>query len=141
MRFLVLASIVLAIVTVAYIVALVYGNATNQYLVSYGAFEYKSAPSVWYMPEQLGIVSFTEHGQNGTIWLEVGVDPSKEPLPLQEYQPIFKYEEKFFQISDAWVTPGLPRYSKGWQIPLGIGVGTSWMIAGILILRERRKMV
>jgi hypothetical protein len=133
------ALLLMAALTVSYVsmIAYVYASSTNDRNdVVYGAFEYDSEPSDWYTPEDLGIFSIIELGEG---WLHVAVSKEDEPFPLQEEQPIFKYKDKFYQVSELWVTPGLPESTKGTLILAACGLGCGWFFAGGLFLTERKK--
>ena len=147
MKRIVKASILLmAILTVIYAGLVAYANANpsglsgHRYILP-AAFEYESEtpPTEWYTPEQLGIVKIIEHGENNTCWLHVLVDREKEPFPLQEEQPIFKYKDKFYQISPLWTTPGLSESAKGQLIGGGVLVGSGWAFTGALFLKGRKE--
>lgn len=87
------------------VVMVVNANSRPKYLV-YGAFieESEVPPDECYTPEQLGIVEIIEHGAS---YLELIVDSSKEPFPLQEENPVFAYKHDFYRVSSLWVTPRL----------------------------------
>jgi len=116
------ALILMTILTVIYVSAVVYANANanansspypHRYVL-YAAFEYEgdAPPAERYTPEQLGIYHVIEYGENGSYWLHIAVDREKEPFPLQEKQPVFLYEDKLYQVSPRWITPGLPESVK-----------------------------
>ena len=134
--------ILMAILTVIYVSVVVYANANaNAYphrYVLYGAFEYESEtpPTDWYTPEQLGIYDVIEYGENDS-WLHIAVDREKEPFPLQSENPIFLYQDKFYQVSPLWVTPGLPEGVKQWQILIGGALGAGWVFTGALFFKRR----
>lgn len=136
------ALFLMAMLTVVYAGLVVYANSNSGYLdAAYVAGEYKSEKPAtdWYTPEQLGIVEIIEHeyGENDTYWLVVVVDREKEPFPL--FSTIFKYKDKFYQISQREVLPWLPESVKHWQILAGVGIGAGWVFVGAMFLRERKK--
>ena len=154
MRNLVKASLLLmAILTVVYagLVVYAYANANSsnanssnglsghRYVV-YAAFERESEtpPTEWYTPEELGIVEIPDYEEDYT-WFQVVVELEKEPFPLQEEQPIFKYKDKFYQIAGMWVTPGFGESAKGPLIGGGVLVGLGWVFCGVLFLKGRKE--
>ena len=136
------ALLLMAVLTVAYVSAVVYANADvgfNHYshrYVLYAAFEFEAdtPPSEWYTPEQLGIYDVIEYGENGSYWLHIAVDKEKEPFPLQSANPTFLYKDEFYTVSSVWVTPMLPGEFRQWQIPIGVALGAGWLFAGVLFL-------
>ena len=146
MKRIVKASILLlAILTVIYAGLVAYANANpsglsgHRYIVP-AAFEYESEtpPTEWYTPEQLGIVDTVYYEENCT-WFHAIVELEKEPFPLQEEQPIFKYKDKFYQISPLWTTPGLSESAKAQLIGGGVLVGSGWAFTGALFLKGRKE--
>ena len=147
------ALILMAILTAIYVCAVVYANDAdtnaNDYAndyppLTYGtaAFEYESdtPPTVWYTPEELGIVGIIECGENRSV-LQIIVDKEKEPFPLQSKEPLtrFLYKDKFYTVSYRWVTFTDPCGSGfQWQMPLGITLGVGWIITGVLTLKWRK---
>jgi len=129
------------ILTVVSIIISVYANTNSpdSHYVLYAAFECQPEPSdkVW-TKEQLGIIDVLEYGNETHFWLHITVDLQKEPFPLQEEEPIFKYKNKFFRVSPFWVTPGSPaETAKLLQIPfLGVTVIT-WCITGVLYCKKK----
>jgi len=104
--------------------------------VLYAADLYPSEPVTWYPPEELGIVQVIEY--ENTTSVHINVDKEKEPFPLQEVQPIFRYNEKFYKVSPLWmgypVPPNLP------QQPFGaVSCGIGWLGIGILWLKWRKE--
>ena len=146
MKRIVKASLLLiAILTVIYAGLVMYANANSSYGwghrdVVYGAVKYESEtpPTDWYTPEQLGIVKMVYYEENCT-WFHAVVDREKEPFPLQEEQPIFKYKDKFYQISPLWTTPGLSESAKAQLIGGGVLVGSGWAFTGVLFLKGRKE--
>jgi len=140
---------VLLVLTLIYIGAVMYvgTKSSSRYVtiahnVLLGAFKYtgEMPPSMWYAPEQLGIVGVIEYyDDKGDIsWLHVEVSESDHER-LQEEQPIFKYGENFYQVFPGWVTPSLSK--RRWQFPVeatpvGVALGVSWLIFGVSVLRE-----
>jgi len=122
----------MATLTVVYAGLVVYANANSSLSghreVAHTAVKYESEtpPAEWYTPEQLGIVELVYYEENCT-WLHAVVDREKEPFPLQEEQSIFKYKDKFYQISPLWTTPGLSESAKGQLIGGGVLVGSGWV--------------
>lgn len=74
-------------------------------LITLAAFKYQHQPNEWYTPEQLNISQIEEHfDANGEIaFLYINV-PKNCYKYLLEHQPIFKYNQQFFQIFNGWVT-------------------------------------
>lgn len=133
--------VLMSILTMIYIGAVVYANTNSSSGDRvYAAFEHETEPPFWYTPEELGIIKIIEYG-NESYWLHVVVDVEKEPFPLQVERPIFKYKDKFFQISDLWITPGLPESVKQWQVPAGVGIVIGWIVTGIYKKKETKKMI
>lgn len=138
------AVIVMTIITVIAaiaIVGIVYANANSSYNnvdyneVVLAADELETQPPSWKTPEELGIIEIKE--QQG--WVQVLV-PKEKADQLQEEQPVFKHNDKFYQISGLWVTPGLPESVVTPAIAGIVGVtGVGWVYVGALFLRERRK--
>jgi hypothetical protein len=141
----ILVLLVMSILTAAYLALVVYANtdlANNDKLYPvYAAFEYKSQPSTWNTTEELGIIEVIEYGNETSYWLHVVVDPDKEPFPLQEVQPIFKYKDKFFQVSALWATPSLPDSIKQYQTPIGVAIGLGWVAIGIVAYGKKDKKI
>ena len=139
----IIAKVVLVLMTILTVICasvVVYVNANSSgHNPLYAAFEYESAapPADWYTPEQLGIVQIIEYGENGSYWLHVAVE--NEPFPLQSEQPVFQYENKFYQISPLWVTPGLSEQVRQLQIPIMGALGTGWLFAGVLLFKKRER--
>jgi len=147
-----LATIVVAVVTALWAIALyqhfqayyrifgVHHEVLRDYQgpnVVYAAHKYQSEkpPSDWYMPEELGIYRITEYGENG--WLHIAVIREEEPFPLQEEQPIFKYKDKFYQVSPLWATPALPEPWWVWgNGPILAGIGMILIFAWIILVAE-----
>jgi len=101
----------------------------------YAAYEYESEtlPSEWYMPEELGIYEIIEYGENR--FLQIAVIREEEPFPLQEEQPIFKYKDKFYQVSLLWVTLGLPEPWWTWgNGSILMGTGMILILAWIILV-------
>jgi len=132
--------VLMTILTVIYASVVVYVSANSSgHNPLYAAFEYESEapPNDWYTPEQLGIVQIIEYGENGSYWLHVAIED--EPFPFQAEQPVFQYKSKFYQISQLWVTPGLPEQIRKWQIPTMGVLGTGWLFAGVLLFKKRER--
>jgi len=110
------------------------------YSVVYAAYEYESdtLPPDWYMPDRLGICEVIEHGQGG--FLQIVDAREEEPLQLQIEQPVFKYKDKFYQISPHWVTPALPEpwWTRG-NGSILTGVGMMLILVLITLITEWRK--
>lgn len=134
------ALLLVIILTVIYAIVVVYANTNlRSPKPLYAAFEYESETPLasWYTLEQLGIVNVIEYEENG--WIHIEVDREKEPFPLQSELPIFLYQDKFYQVSPLWVTPGLPKSVRLLQIPIGGALGTGWIFTGIRFLNGRKK--
>jgi len=134
------ALLLMTILTAIYAIVVVYANTNPRSLKPlYAAFEYESEtpPASWYTLEQLGIVNVIENEENG--WLHIEVDREKEPFPLQSELPIFLYQDKFYQVSPLWVTPGLPKSVRQLQIPIGGALGAGWIFTGIRFVNGRKK--
>jgi len=142
-----IALISMSVLTVIYISTAIYTNASSigsngksKGLVAY-EYESETPPTKWYMPEELGIVSFMEIGNSTRYALLVGVyDP---PFDLQAEQPIFKYKDKFFIFSSHWITFG-DSENRPPPEPILVEIGGAllslgWIFSGILFLKERKK--
>lgn len=107
-----------------------HGNGIVQ--VAYG-YESETLPSVWHLPEELGIYEIIEYGENG--FLQIICMHS-----LQEEQPIFKYKDKFYQVSPLWATLGLrePWWTWG-NGSILMGIGMILILAWIILATEWRK--
>jgi len=98
-------------------------------------------PQEWYTPEELGVTLVPSKFIEDRYHLLI-VDPEKalpwmsgtEPMPYA-----LKYEDKFYRITFAWVTPALPEGIKNWQIPVGGALGIGWVFTGVLFLRWMKK--
>jgi hypothetical protein len=108
-------------------------------IVVYGAFKCKSEtpPTVWYTPEQLGIVGVRELD---SYWLHVSVDLEREPFSVEAERPIFVYKGVFYQILEVWVTPALPKpVINQWQGVVAGTLGAGLALAGVLFFRAKQK--
>ncbi len=100
----------------------------------------ESPPAIWYNQTDLGIIHVVEY-DNGS-WLHIAVNLErvrKELSPLQVTQPVFKHNDKFYQVSPLWSSPGLPDRLKGWQVPAGGLVGIGWLVTGAVAVINGRK--
>jgi hypothetical protein len=104
-------SILMAIATVIYVGAEVYGYSNSSQIrdVVYFAdlYEGESSPPI-YTPEQLGIVQVGLDYENNTKGVHIIVDKDREPFPLQTVQPIFQYNGTLYKISPLWTAYGVP---------------------------------
>ncbi len=67
--------------------------------VVYWAKKYEGTPPLNYSkPEELGISKVIHHGYDDPDGIDIVI--LNEPFPLRERQPIFKWNERFYQISD-----------------------------------------
>ena len=92
-----------------------------------GAYVYESqtSPSKWYLPRELGIYEIIEYGENDFLQIKC-VDS------LQQEQPIFKYKDKFYQVSPLWITLGLQEPWWTWgNGPVIMGMGIILIVAWI----------
>jgi hypothetical protein len=135
-------SILMAIATVIYVGTEVYAYNHNPLNggIAYSAtlYEGEIPPPHWYTPEQLGAVFVADYGdENATVvWLVV--PPGNEPFPLREVKPIFKYKERFYQVSELCI--GYPVPSNLPQQPVGaVSCGIGWLATGILWLKWRKE--
>ena len=132
-------AIVMVIATVIYIAAETYAYSnSSRGNVSYAADLYESEipPPIWNTTEQLGIVEVIEY-ENATS-VHINVDKEREPFPLQEVQPIFQYEDKFYKVSPLWM--GYPVPPNLLQQPIGFASCImGWCFIGILWLKWRKK--
>lgn len=99
------------------------------------AYDYESEtlPSEWYLPEELGIYEIIEYGENGFLQI-------KGSHSLQEEQPIFKYKDKFYQVSPLWVTLGLPEPWWTWgNGSILMGIGMILILAWIILVTAWQK--
>lgn len=127
------------ILTVIYVITVVYANSSAYgHEVLYTAFEYglQQLPTEWYAPEQLGIVEIIEYEETGT--LHVVVDRRMEPFPLQAEQPVFKYKEKFYVISEHWVTLSIFLTVKQYEMLVAGVLGLGWIFVGAFFIKERK---
>jgi len=132
-------AIVMAIATAIWVGAEAYAYSNHSRGdVLYAADLYTSEipPPIWNTTEQLGIVEVIEY--ENTTSVHINVDKEREPFPLQEVQPIFQYNGKFYKVSPLWmgypVPPNLP------QQPAGAALcGIGWCATGILWLKWRKK--
>ncbi|MGD8507239.1 MAG: hypothetical protein PVF15_11340 [Candidatus Bathyarchaeota archaeon] len=127
------------ILTVIYVVTVVYANSSaHEHEVSYTAFEYRlqQPPTEWYMPERLGIVEIIEYEETDT--LHVVVDRRIEPFPLQAEQPVFRYKEKFYVISERWVTLSIFLTVKQYEMLAAGVLGLGWTFVGAFFIKERK---
>ena len=136
--------LMLAILTAVYISSVVYANASsknNTFSTLYSAILYKSEPSKWYYPEQLGIVEIIDYGAENATWVHVVVPPKLDPGDLDVERPVFIYKGRFYQIAEGSINPGLHETVERWQILIGGGLGAGWIFVGALILRKRKNVL
>ena len=138
----------MAALTLLYVIVIVYANANTDsddyvdpyHYVVYAAYKSESdaPPSVWYTPEELGIVEIYDFGEDDPGAVQITVDRQKEPFPLQEETPIFLFRDDFYIVSSHWVTFA---DSNGiqWQVPTGVALGTVWTFLGVLFVRRRMR--
>lgn len=131
-----IALIVMLLLTAIYISAVVYANSISSEGAVDTAFLYHDEPDGWYTPEQMGIVRIEGYNETST-WIKV-VYGEQGPLVNPEEKPIFKYRNKFWQISELHVTPAPPE-SVQWQVPIGGAVVVGWVFIGILFSKERKR--
>jgi hypothetical protein len=137
--------ILMVALTLLYVIVIVYANAntdSNNYVnpyryVVYAACKHESdtPPSVWYTPEELGIVEIREVAESR--WVQITVDRQKEPFPLQRESPILLYKDEFYKVESRYVT--FDESNNGWQIPIGAMLVSGWTCIGVLFLRGRIK--
>jgi hypothetical protein len=131
--------IVMIVATAIYAGAEVYAyNINSLGGIAYSATLYEGEiPSIWYTPEQLGAVFVADYYENATVvWLVVPV--GNEPFPLREVQPIFKYKDRFYQVSELCIDYPVPANLP--QQPVGaVLCGVGWFATGILWLRWRKE--
>lgn len=132
-------AIVMIAATAMYVGTEVYAysnSSRGDVLYAANLYESEVPPPAWYTPEQLGIVEVIEY--ENTTSVHINVDREKEPFPLQEVQPIFQYNEKFFKVSPLWmgypVPPNLPQQPEGAFL-----CGISWFATGILWIKWRKR--
>jgi hypothetical protein len=128
--------IVMLVITAVYIGAVVYANSETSGGAVDSAFLYHGIPEEWYTPEQLGIVKIIGYTED-TTWIQV-VYGDQGPLVNPDEEPIFKYKDKFWQISHFYVTPALPEEVKRWQVPIGGAISVGWIFTGIVFLKVRK---
>jgi len=75
-------------------------------------------------------------GANRIYNLHHKIKPKEEKWKCEN--PIFLYQDKFYEVSSLWVTPGLSE-GKQWQIPIGAALGACWTFTGVLFLKWRNK--
>jgi hypothetical protein len=124
------------VITAVYIGAVVYANSETSGGAVDSAFLYHGIPEEWYTPEQLGIVKIIGYTED-TTWIQV-VYGDQGPLVNPDEEPIFKYKDKFWQISHFYVTPALPEEVKRWQVPIGGAISVGWIFTGIVFLKVRK---
>ena len=140
------AAVLMVLLSLTYVSCAVYAaSVSNVHLryseVLYAAVKYESddPPLFYYLPEELGIIEIHNHGRSDPSWVHVSVDPQKEPFPLQKEEPIFLYEEKFYQISPLWTTAGLASNSNNWQVPIGGALLAGWLSIGIFSIKRPKE--
>jgi len=135
--------LLMSILTMIYIGAVVYAdsNSASRYSADgwvLAADEYEGQPSSWYTPEELGMTVYRE----GNGWVQVVVPYNVNCTELREQRPIFKYKDRFYQISESDITPAVYEETTRWQIlavVVGACIATGWIYVGYLGLRKRRK--
>lgn len=139
----------MSILTVIYVSAVVYAINANSadsnidegyWLLA--ADLYENQPSSWYTPEELRITKIIEYKETTSIHVAIPRDVNY--TEMIEQQPIFKYKERFYQISKTDFTPALPEEAKGRLIyPASVGGGVciagGWVCVGYFGLRKRRE--
>ena len=138
------ALMLMAILTVIYVVTTVYADVDDPYrYVVYAAFKYEldTPPTKWYTPEELGIVDIREID---SYEAQIVVDREKEPFPFGPHgtddQPTrFLYKGKFYTVSSRWVTFDY-EHGNQWQIPISgtLALGSVSVFTGALFLKRRR---
>lgn len=105
--------------------------------VVYAAFKYETSglPLIWFAPEELGIIEVTRMGATD---LAIVVDTAKEPFPLQEKTPIFRYEGEFYEVSSRWVT-FLPESMEFWKILLDGALGAGLVFAMMVFIERKER--
>lgn len=136
-------TLLMAVATLVYVLAEVYAHVnSNDEIggIAYSAPLYRgeTPPSVWYTPEELGAVEVVDFGYEDATIVWLVVPEGAEPFNLMEVKPIFKFKERFYQVSEFWhgypVPKNLPQY------PVGVGlIGTGWCITGFIYWKKREK--
>lgn len=136
--------ILLLIFTAIYVGTIAYAStqvtsgehADSLRYVAYSATKYRSGtPSVWYYPEELGIIAIHEVD---SYWVQISVDRQKEPFSLPAETPIFLYKDEFWMVSSRYVDFFLVR-PMSWQIPIGGALGTGWILIGAFFVKTKLK--
>ena len=149
------ALLFMAVLTVIYVGAACYvyasltSVAADDYLyvdpnnypdVGYVAYEWKpeTPPTKWYTPEELGIVLIYDIGEDGDVF-EIGAIREKEPFQL--FGVTFKYEDKFYTVSEHWITLAgcEPNVKATVMLVSGAGLGLGWLFTGVLFFKGRKK--
>jgi hypothetical protein len=134
----ILMLMMISTVVYAGMVLYVYANSFNDsnLIVCYAArkCDPPAPSSIWYTPEELGIVRIDRMSAKD---LSIGVDTTKEPFPLQEKTPIFKFEGEFYKVSSLWVTFASGGLEQSWPVPTGLILGAGWIFIGTLFIKRR----
>lgn len=124
----------MAVLTLCWMILVVYANmspATNEELGGIdAAFLYMGNPEQWYTPEQLNIVKIIGYSENATaIQVVYGI----EGPPFETAGVIFKYEERFWQISELHIDFGR-HYPLDYLRNHGFVGAVSGLIAGCWVI-------
>jgi hypothetical protein len=151
--------VLMAILTAAYIVAVVYANAysgdnadpsnSGKQPSDYGIWrtyfgeKLETQPQEWNTTTELGITfgKLMESAENETY--ELLIEDPEKALPwmngsVPEPYAVKYGDNNFYHIVYLWATPGLPENIKSWQIPIGVALGVSWAFTGVLFLNWRK---
>lgn len=134
-----IATVLMVVLTVIYIA---YAISPKEGAIDtvYSAFLYEGEPNEWYYPQELGITKILDYGAGEkATWLHVVVPHELDPGDLQIERPIFKWQVngKFYQISELWVTPGVPGPTNIQPMSLA-GLSGGWLLTVILFWKSRR---
>ena len=128
--------------TVIYTGAVVYANTSSESYATdtvYAAILYEDEPTEWYYPGQLGITKILDYGVENATVVWVVVPHELDPGDLMVERPVFIYKDRFYQISDLHMTPGLPEHVKQWQAPVGGAIVIGWIFTGALFYKRRER--
>lgn len=130
----------MSVLTIAYIAYVAYSatnnEANNTLNPVYYAIPYKGEPSQWYYPEELAIIDFLDNDENFDNGFWIVVDRDRKPFDLQAENPVFKLNEKFYQVSSLWVTPTFMESGPDIAVVGGaVGISIGWFATGMMYYR------